>query len=170
MDTDFLVKFMLCVDDRIHQWLHQCCTAKIITDTEVRLLDFREICLDIQVQRFFYDIPASVKTLDLSNDSKDDTNGPGNGKKPKQDKGQTKLIKNTYVLGEVKLRENESWDTIFRGKSGEGPTLSFGGPGCCKYPTKGICFDDCTIKASHKHLNAADFKLYCGFVKKLRGE
>ena len=44
MDTEFLVKFMLCVDDRIHQWLRQCCTAKMITDTAVRLLDFREIC------------------------------------------------------------------------------------------------------------------------------
>jgi len=31
----------------------QCCTMKIITDTKFRLLDFREICIDIQVQRFF---------------------------------------------------------------------------------------------------------------------
>jgi len=81
MDPKFLVKFMLCVDDRIYQWLRQCCTAKMITDTEVRLLDFREICMDIQVQRFFYSIPPSVKTLNLLTDSKDDAialTGSGN--------------------------------------------------------------------------------------------
>ena len=172
MDPEFLAKFTLCVDDRIHQWLQQCCTAKMITDTEIRLLNFKEICMDIQVQRFFYSLPPSVKTLDLSTNSKNDaTIAPnGNGKKQKQEKVQAKQVRNNNVLNEVKLRDNEAWNTIFSGKSKDGPMLSFGCQGCVKWFTKGICYDDCFFRASHKQLIGTDTNLYCSYVKKLRGE
>ena len=55
---------------------------------------------------------------------------------------------------EWKLREQEKWESVFQGKSNDGPSLSLGCKPCLKFYVKGRCFDDCCNKNSHKILIA----------------
>ena len=116
LDSSFLTKFMMSVDDRVYQWLKQCCSAASVADTDLDLLNLKIICSDIQCNRFFYDA--------LSRDRK----------KQKQDKAENERVvqqvRNNNVKEEVKLRHNESWNTIFQRKTTAGPMLSCRSQGC----------------------------------------
>ena len=49
LDPSFLTKFMMSIDDRIYQWLKQCCKATSIgVKTELDLLNLKIVCSDIQ--------------------------------------------------------------------------------------------------------------------------
>ena len=63
-----------------------------------------------------------------------------------------KMIRNNDVVRTWKLRQDESWDTIFRSKTKDGPVLSLGCQPCLKYHTKGVCYSDCRFIKSHKVL------------------
>ena len=80
------------------------------------------------------------------------------------------MVKNEKVIKEWKLRHNEKWDTIFRGKSREGPTLSMGCQPCLKFHVKGMYYNDCNSVKSHVDLKNADKEKTGSFIKGLRGE
>ena len=82
----------------------------------------------------------------------------------------TQMEKNDKVDSKNEARTTEQWNKVFGNKSKDGPVLSFGSKACVKYHSKGICYDDCFYRASHKLLGANDLKLYSDYVKKLRGE
>ena len=164
MDSQFIAKFIYAVDDRIYQWLRQCSTADAVTDTALELTDFNTIFKDILLSRFDIFLPPNITKV-KSNNRKDDENA---AKKPKPIAAV--MIRNPNQNRDWKVRNDEKWDTVFRGKSRNGPILSIGGKPCLKYHAKGFCFEDCTFLNSHKKLNEADEKATANFIKELRGE
>jgi hypothetical protein len=69
-----------------------------------------------------------------------------------------------------KLKEGESYETVFKDKVLGGPKLSMGCFGCHKFHNKGMCYSDCNNAASHCVLSGADFTKFGARVKALRGE
>ena len=158
-DELFIPKFLYVCDDKMHQWLKQCCSAKSILDTNIELLNFSQIFSDIQHNRFFCNLPSSITKLSPSEEN--------TRKKRKQE---TEKIVNPKVNPKWKLRPNESWDAVFRFKSKEGPMLSTGCQPCLKYLAKGFCYPDCHFKAAHCTPVGEDEKKIDNFIKGLRGE
>ena len=166
LDDQYLAKIILAIDDRIFQWLRQCCAAQSMTETLLGLIDFRTLSEDIQLRRFNYSLPPTVQVLSKKNKDDKPHSGGSNVKKPKA----AQMEKNMSVDSRCMTRNTEQWNKVFGNKSSGGPVLSFGSKACCKYHSKGICYDDCYYKSSHKLLGANDLKLYSDYVKKLRGE
>ena len=79
-------------------------------------------------------------------------------------------VRNNNPVSKWKIRDNEDYAEVFKGKVLGGPILSMGVPGCHKFHNKGFCFPDCTQKASHCVLAGDDFKKFDARVKALRGE
>ena len=79
------------------------------------------------------------------------------------------MVKNDNIPQEWRLKDGEKWETVFRNKTHEGPTLSTGSKFCLKYWVKGVCYDDCKHKASHAELNEQDRETGDNYVKELRG-
>ena len=162
MDKKFIAKFICAIDERIYLWLKDCSNSKIVIDTDLSLIDFSSLLSDIQVNRFYYNLPPSI--LDLVQE-----HPPKKGRKESNNGGEA--VRNTNQNAAWKLRSNERWDNIFRLKTLDGPTLSFGCKPCLKYHVKGICYKDCRQVASHCTLtNEADISKMSQFVKSLRGE
>ena len=157
LDPSFLTKFMMSIDDRIYQWLKQCCKATSIVNTDLELLNLKVVCSDIQTNRFAYMLPKSILQLkkddDIDESSSRDRKRQRQEKADREEKDKATPIRNNNMKDAVKIRQNESWNTIFKGKSKEGPMLSIGTYGCCKFHSKGVCYDDCAYKGSHKELN-----------------
>ena len=150
------------VDDRLDQWLRECRAAETISDTSLELTNFSSIFIDIQMSRFQYNLPPVVKRAGLDVDDKV-------SKKPNK-RQKVEQVTNQNLKKEWKLRGNENWNTIFRGKAREGPILSVGCQGCHKFHNRGFCYEDCRFKASHKELNESDTKKFGDYCKILRGE
>jgi hypothetical protein len=164
MDSQFIAKFIYAIDDRIYQWLRQCSTADAVTDTALELTEFNSIFKDILLSRFDIFLPPNITKLKKNNNKEEE-------KEPKRPKPVAAvMVRNPNQNKDWKLRNDEKWDTVFRGKSRHGPTLSFGGKPCLKYHAKGFCFEDCTFLNSHKKLNEDDNKLTDSFIQELRGE
>ena len=160
VDEEFISKVICCVDDRLYQWLKECSRANYAKDTTIALTNFGEIFQDIQMNRFHYKLPVSVKKL--SPIQKDP--------KPLKKLRETKRHINRAPEKDWKLRQNEQWESVFRHKSIDGPLLSMGCRPCLKYQCKGSCFDDCTNKDSHVNLINDDKTKTEKFIKQLRGE
>ena len=160
VDEEFISKVICCVDDRLYQWLKECSRTNYAKDTTIALTNFGEIFQDIQMNRFHYKLPVSVKKL--SPIQKDP--------KPLKKLRETKRHINRAPEKDWKLRQNEQWESVFRHKSIDGPLLSMGCRPCLKYQCKGSCFDDCTNKDSHVNLINDDKTKTEKFIKQLRGE
>ena len=80
------------------------------------------------------------------------------------------MMLNPSIIPEWKLRHSESWMTVFREKTSDGPLLSMHCKPCLKYHVKGICYDDCKNKKSHCALVGDDKVKTDDFIKSLRGE
>ena len=80
------------------------------------------------------------------------------------------MVKNNNQVNSWKLRNNETWNTVFRQKTVEGPLLSLSCKPCLKFHVKGHCFSDCKQKASHCSLKDDDFNKTNEFIKTIRGE
>ena len=161
VDEEFIAKLLCCVDDRLYQWLKECSRATYSTDTTIILTNFGDIFQDIQLNRFHYKLPVSVKKL--TSISQDENNS---NKKQRE----TKRHVNRNPEKEWKIRPSEQWESVFRHRSTEGPELSMGCRPCLKYQCKGACFDDCTNKDSHVNLKGDDKSKTASFIKQLRGE
>ena len=83
---------------------------------------------------------------------------------------QASQVKNSNVIKDWKLRVDEKWDTIFKNKSKEAPSLSVGSKACLKYHVKGLCYSDCPFSQSHCSLIEDDKKKLDSYIKNLRGE
>jgi hypothetical protein len=163
LDPEFIAKLLCAVDDRIHQWLRQCCNAKLVEETSLHLMDYSSLFDDILLNRFNYRLPPKIRRV-----QKRATENPFNqgDKRVKQ----TEQDRNMNPVQEWKLRHSEKWDTVFRAKAHEGPILSTGTKLCLKYHVKGLCYSDCSMLASHKELSPEDSKQAEAFIKQLRGE
>ncbi len=168
MDELFLARIIVAVEDRIFQWLRQCCKATSMMDTSLVLIDLKTLTDDLDLGRFTYNLPPSVQVLSKKN--KDDKPHAVGSSAKKAKAAQAQMEKNDKVDSKNETRMTEQWNKVFGNKSKDGPVLSFGSKACVKYHSKGICYDDCFYKASHKSLGANDLKLYSDYVKKLRGE
>jgi hypothetical protein len=167
LDPEFIARFLCAIDDRLYQWLRQCCSAKLVEDTTLSLMNYSALFEDILLSRFSYRLPPNIRKL-----YKTPARRPFDPSEPDRNKRQRlfEQIRNNSMRQEWKLRQNENWDTIFRAKSHEGPVLSFGAKPCLKYHVKGMCYTDCTLTASHRELNQEDGQKTEAFIRKLRGE
>jgi hypothetical protein len=157
LDSKFIAKLICAVDERIYIWLKQCSIESSVEDTDVSLMNFAQLTQDIQLNRFNYLLPPCV----TSANQKD--------KDPTLKKKKFEAEKNTSITREWKLRPCESWEAIFQNKTNDGPTLSLGCKPCLKYQVKGICYNDCKHKDSHKILQGEDKAKTDKYIKELRG-
>ena len=160
VDDEFISKLICCVDDRLYQWLKECSRATYAKDTTIELTNFGEIFHDIQMNRFHYKLPVSVKKLAPPREE---------GKLQKKMRETVRHINRTQER-DWKLRQNEQWESVFRHRSTDGPLLSVRCRPCLKYHCKGSCFEDCPNKESHTKLQNEDKSKTANFIKQLRGE
>ena len=168
LDTKFIAKFLVATDSRINMFLEECMKAEEPMDISPRWLNADSICESIEVNNFYFTLPASVKSI-VSPDER--------GKKRKavleKEKDHTKSsvrVTNNKQVEEWKLREGEDYMTVFRHKAKGGPTLSMGCHGCHKFHNKGFCYSDCVNAASHCVLVGDDHAKMDARIKALRGE
>ena len=164
----FIAKLHFTLDDRLNQWLSQCSRVEDVSETSVELIQFSSIFLDIQLNRFHCDLPPSIARIVKR--KSDDSPIPNSDNKKKSKKGKVEQVRNNNIDNAWKIRVNESWDTVFKNKSRDGPRLSCGSKPCLKYDVKGVCYTDCPFDAAHKELKGEDKKAVSAFIKELRGE
>ena len=164
LDEEFIAKLMYSIDDRINKWLHECVRATTVQDTSGALVEFSGILTDIKLNRFICFLPGNIKKLSKRNATLEDSNDERVKKKRKNET----QIRNENMVADWKLQGNENWNKFFKGKSKEGPILSCGTHPCLKFHVKGVCYDDCSFKASHKSLEGNDVTKTNAFIKKLR--
>ena len=160
LDNQFIAKLICAVDERIYLWLKQCSSYECVMDTDLSLMEFSPLCQDIQLNRFNYILPPSVTKTNVPDE---DNSVPS--KKKKFD-----MEKNMNQVSEWKLRQTESWDSVFMNKTNDSPMLSMGCRACLKFQVKGVCYSDCRHKNSHIILNGEDKIKTANFIKVLRGE
>ena len=141
--------------------------AESPVDASTRWLNAETILDSIEMNEFYYNLPASVKQLD---------NSKSGGKKRKADHGNEnsdinhRVVMNENPVEAWKLRDGEDYDVVFKHKVRGGPRLSMGCLGCHRFHNKGWCFSDCDNAASHCVLTGEDFRKFNGRIKALRGE
>ena len=149
-------------------WLRECSVHQSVTDTDLSLINFASLLQDVQLNRFIYILSPTIAAL------VSDTKEPKVGTKPSREgekfREGAELVKNTQRVEEWKLRRGESWTTVFRNKTIEGPLLQAKCHPCLKYHVRGSCYADCRNKASHCQLRGEDKNKVNQFIKSLRGE
>jgi len=169
LDDQFITKLLYSIDDRVNKWLNECMRAKSIADTSLELVTFVTILTDIQLNRFICFLPSNIKRLSKPIESKED-NFKSPNKKARSETQTSNQVKNNNVIEECRLVRHENWSKLFQGKSKEGEILSCGTYPCIKYHVKGVCYDDCAFKGSHRRLTGSDEEKVKKLVSKLRRE
>jgi hypothetical protein len=169
MDKKFIAKFLVATDNRVNMFLGECMRAEMPMDVSPRWLNSRSIYERIEMGEFNYNLPSSVKTI-LPADQSDDNNGNNNASSKRRADEMSVRVTNNNLVSKWKIREDENYADVFKGKVTGGPILSMGVAGCHKFHNKGFCYEDCTQKASHCALSGDDFKKFDARVKALRGE
>ena len=171
LDEMFIPKLHFTVDDRLNQWLEQCCRADLTLDTNLELTNFSSIFYDIQLSKFVCSLPSNISKLHSPRDNQHDHDNSGDRRKKKsRHSGQPEQVRNQNQIQDWKLRQSEKWDTIFKNKTRDGPTLSLNCKPCLKYQVKGLCYSDCPFRCSHRTLSEEDKRITDKFIKELRGE
>ena len=166
IDRTFIAKFMCAIDDRVYQWLKQCSTNEMVTDTDMTLVEFSPLLQDVQLNRFNYALPPSVAKL-IAKDTQTPSENKRNGRSTDE---KTEVVQNDRIVQQWKLKPHEVWNTVFRNKAIEGPLLSMKCHPCLKYQVRGFCFADCRNRASHCQLTGSDKEKMNTFLKSIRGE
>ena len=164
LDAKFIPNFLCAIDERIYQWLKECSVKSSVVDTNIAFIDFTPLISDVTFNRFIYHLPPSIARITSDVDS--NTN---KSKKQRNSSAPIRVINNT-IKQEWKLRHNETWNTVFRNKSTEGPMLSKMCRPCLKYHVKGVCYEDCANKRSHCTLTENDAEQTSNYINSLRGE
>ena len=86
-------------------------------DTTITFTNFVQIFSNIQLNIFYYILPASIKKLE----PKDEKSRNEYERNPKNQK-EAQAVQNNKLVREWKLRNNEQWNTIFRGEVGKVPS------------------------------------------------
>ena len=169
LDEFFIAKVLYTVDDRLNQWLNQCCRVQFVSETNLELVNFGNIIADLQLSQFHCTLPPNIAKIFDNTDLKDK---PAEKEESvaKKRKVQSSQIKNNAMVKNWKLRVNERWDNVFKNKSKESPLLSVGSKLCLKYHVKGICYSDCPFSSSHCVLIDEDKTKGETFIKSLQGE
>jgi len=171
LDKMFIAKFLFSIDDRINKWLTECSKVNSVDETCMELVDFGTLMIDLKLNRFYCDLPDSVKMVAKDQDqNKETTSLEGNKKRKANEsilKSHPKVVKNDDIHDKWKLSDDEPWQQ-WRHKVGQAPTLQCKVKPCLKYHIKGSCFDDCTNKASHKKLTGEDYRITNEFIRKTR--
>ena len=171
LDDMFISKLHFMFDDRLNKWLEQCGRAEDVMETDLNLIQFSTIFSDIHLNRFYCDLPDNISKI-VKRKSEDEVTNEEKKKKLKKQaqSNAVELINNNKQEADWKVRINERFDTVFKGKTKEGPMLSIGCKPCLKFHGKGYCFSDCIYIKSHKQLTGDDKTKTSKFFKQLRGE
>ena len=170
LDEMFVPKLLYAVDDRVNQCLSQCCQEEFVRATTLELVSFSDLIIKLQLNEFICHLPVNIRRIakDESSSKKRETNQENLKTTKKQKQEIVSMIRNENVKEDWKLKEDESWNKIFRHKSKEAPTLSMNCRACLKYHVKGYCFQDCTFKDSHVNLRDEDLRKTDAYIKSLR--
>ena len=96
-DELFIPKFLYIGDNKMHQWLKQCCSAKSILDTNIELLNFSQTFSDIQHNRFSCNLPSSISKLSPSEEN------TRKKRKEETEKLQTQELTQNESFGQMKV-------------------------------------------------------------------
>ena len=166
MDSKFIAKFLVATDNRVNMYFEECMKAEDPMDISPRWLNATNICHSIEMNEFYFTLPASVKTATPADDS-------GKKRKATDDKAKEKKtserVTNQNPVSDWIVGEDEDYATVFKHKVKGGPKLSMGCYGCHKYHNKGWCYSDCENAASHCTLTGDNFDKFDARVKALRG-
>ena len=136
----------------------------------MELVDFGTLMTDLKLNRFYCDLPDSIKMI-AYDQNQEETPSQTSIKKRKANKvtaKQTpKVVRNEDICNEWKLLNGESWQQ-WRHKVGHAPTLQCRAKPCLKYHIKGSCFEDCTNRESHTRLVGEDYAKTDEFIKRIR--
>ena len=158
MDKLFIAKFLYSVDERLYIWLKECLRSNLVDETNTSLVQFQSIMMDVQIGSFHQTLPPGVvKRASADSDHRD--------KRQKQ----PSMVKNHSLEANLRLKADEAFKTVFGGLAIRGPNLSTHCKPCLKWHVKGVCWDDCDHKASHKNLMHNNKKLLHNYVKSIRG-
>ena len=168
LDKLFIPKFLFLIDDRVNKWLSECSRVEMVENMCMDLVDFATIVTDIKLNRFYCDLPSSIRLL-LNERIEDSRNDQATNKKRKSllESSPSKIVTNDTVERDWKLKDGESWN-LWRHKVGGAPILSCNSRPCLKYHVRGSCFSDCTNRPSHKKLTERDFQVTDKFIKQTR--
>ena len=167
MDTKFIAKFLVATDSRVNMYLEECMKAEEPMEVSSRWLNADSICESIEMNAFYFTLPASVKSIVASDEKSRKRKAEDD--KAKEKKSSEKVVNHNQVQ-EWKLREGEDYTTVFRHKVKGSPRLSMGCHGCHKFHNKGFCYMDCDNAASHCVLVGDDYDKFDARVKALCGE
>ena len=168
LDEMFIAKFLYSIDDRLFQWLEQCCRAESVDETNLELTNFASIFSDIQLNKFHCALPPTI--LQLKRDSPLDSILDNKEEQRKRNKINPERCLNADQNRSWKLRQSETWNNVFKNKTRDGPVLSCGSKPCIKYHVKGVCYSDCPHIGSHRSLSGDDKSKTEAFIKSIRGE
>ena len=138
----------------------ECSKVNYVTETNMQLVDFDLIVNEIEMDRFYCNLPTNIKKL--TSEGEKETENP---QKKLKVEGQ---VKNPSQVEAWKLKDSESWNNVFRGRTKDGPKLRNGSLPCLKYHVKGICYEDCPYHKSHRKLEGEDFSKMGAFIERLR--
>ena len=141
----------------------------MVEDTCMESVDFGTIILDIKMNRFYCDLPSSIKML--SNKKLEDRHNQSSNKKRKivLNPSFSKVITNDSNEREWKLKTDKNWN-VWRHKVGGAPILSCNSRPCYKFHARGSCFSNYSNKLSHRKLTGSDFKITDEFIRMTRRE
>jgi hypothetical protein len=71
LDDMFIPKLHFTVDDRLNQWLDQCCRVDLAIDTNLELTNFSSIFYNIQLSKFHCSLPSNILKLHNPSDNND---------------------------------------------------------------------------------------------------
>ena len=164
----FIAKLLYSIDNRLFEWLEQCCRSESVEETNLELTNFASIFYDIQLNKFHCSLPPNI--LQLKRDSPLDSILNDNEDSRKRNRKNPDRCLNDDQVRNWKLRQSETWNTVFKNKTRDGPTLSCGSKPCVKYHVKGLCYSDCPHISSHRSLSGDDKVKTEAFIKSIRGE
>ena len=170
LDKMFIAKFLFSIDDRINKWLSKCGKNNTVDKTSMELVDFASIISDLKLNRYFCDLPQSIKMVAKNEDESSDTTSLKDKKRKasgESNQMSKKTMKDETMNPEWRLKDGESWQS-WRHRVSNAPTLSCSAKPCLKFHVKGTCFDDCANRNSHRKLTGEDFKKTDEFIKKIR--
>ena len=106
LDKLFIPKFLFFIDHRVNKWLSECSRVEMVENT---CIDFATIVTDIKLNRFYCDLPSSIRLL--SNErTVDSRNDQATNKKRKSslESSSSKIVTNNTVEIDWKLKHGES--------------------------------------------------------------
>ena len=130
MDAKFIAKFLVVTDNRVNIFFEECMKAEVPSDVSPRWLNADSICESIEMNEFYYTLPASVKSIATPDDRSRKRKAEEEKEKGKQT---SERVVNQNLVKDWKLKDREDYMTVFRHKVRGGPKLSMGCYGCHKF-------------------------------------